>query len=55
LSVPESVAAFLDRFIVKSKLLLNYLHHLEVMELKKKRAEEKAKENQKTKSYDDYA
>ena len=44
MSDPESVAALSDKFIV------DYLNHLEVMEIKKKkRAEERAKESQKTK------
>ena len=44
LSDPESVALFADKFIVKSKFVVDYFQHLEVLEFKrKKRAEEKAK------------
>ena len=44
LSDPESVALFANKFIVKSKFVVDYLQHLEVLEFKrKKRAEEKAK------------
>jgi len=53
---PESVALFADKFIVKSKFVVDYLH-LEVLEFKrKKRAEEKAKlsRDAKDKSYEDY-
>ena len=58
MSDPESVAAFSDKFIVKAKFVVDYLKHLEVMEFKKKkRAEERARESQKTKEkvYVDYA
>ena len=58
MSNPESVAAFSDKFIVKAKFVVDYLKHLEVMEFKKKkRAEERARESQKTKEnvYADYA
>ena len=49
MSNPESVAAFSDKFIVKAKFVVDYLKHLEVMEFKKKkRAEERARESQKT-------
>ena len=57
LTDPESVAAFADKFIVKSKFVIDHLHRLEVMEFKrKKRMEEKARESRETKekSYDDY-
>ena len=33
---PESVARFGDKFIVKPKFVVDYLQHLEVIELKKK-------------------
>ena len=47
---PESLAAFSDKFIVKEKFVVDYLKHIEVMEFKKKkRAEERARESQKTK------
>ena len=58
MSDPESVAAFSDKFIVKAKLVVDDLKHLEVMEFKKKkRAEQHARESQKTrvKVYADYA
>ena len=49
-SDPESVAAFSDKFIAKAKFVVDYLKHLEVTELKKKkRAEKCARESQKTK------
>lgn len=57
LTDPESVAAFADKFIVKSKFVVDHLHHLEVMEFKrKKRMEEKARESRETKekSYEEY-
>ena len=57
LSDPESVALFADKFILKSKFVVDYLQHLEVLEFKrKKRAEEKAKlsRDAKDKSYEDY-
>ena len=53
----ESVAAFADKFVVKSKFVVDYLQHLEVMEFKrKKRMEERARESSeaKGKSYEDY-
>ena len=56
-SHPESVALFTDKFIVKSKFVVDYLQHLEVLEFKrKKKAEEKAKlsRDAKDKSYEDY-
>ena len=52
-----SVALLADKFIVKSKFVVDYFQHLEVLEVKrKKRAEEKAKESRETKdkSYEDY-
>ena len=58
MSDPESVATFSDKFIVKAKFVVDYLKHLEVMEFrKKKRAEERARESQKTKEkvYADFA
>ena len=58
MSDPESVGAFSNKFIVKAKFVVDYLKHLEVMEFKKKkRAEERARESQKTKEkvYADYA
>ena len=49
MSDPESAAAFSDKFIVNAKFAVDYLKHLEVMEFKtKKRAEERARESQKT-------
>ena len=58
MSDPESVGAFSNKFIVKAKFVVDYLKHPEVMEFKKKkRAEERARESQKTKEkvYADYA
>ena len=57
LSHPETVALFADKYIVKSKFLVDYLQHLEVLEFKrKKRAEEKAKlsRDAKDQSSEDY-
>lgn len=57
LSDPESIALFAVKFIVKSKFVVDYLQHLEVLEFKrKKRTEEKAKLSReaKDKSYEDY-
>ena len=60
LSDPESVALFVDKFIVKSKFVVDYLQHLDALEFKRKkkkrRAEEKAKlsRDAKGKSYEDY-
>ena len=50
LTDPESVAAFSDRFIVKSKFVVDFIQDLEVMDFKKKteRTEERAKESRKT-------
>ena len=45
LSDPESVAKFGDKFIVKPKFVVDYLQHLEVIELKKNwRLEERTRE-----------
>ena len=50
LSDSESVAAFSDKFIVKPKIVVEYLTHLDVVDFKKKkRAEERAKESLKAK------
>ena len=57
LSDPESVARFGDKFIVKPKFVVDYLHHIEVREFKKKkRLTERARESREAreKSYDDY-
>lgn len=57
LSNPDGVAAFADKFIVKSKFVVDYLQHREVIEFKKmKRMEEKARESRKVKekAYKDY-
>ena len=57
LSDAESVAAFSDKFIVKVSLEVDYLRHLEVIQVKKKkRTEERAKESREAKerSYEDY-
>lgn len=51
------IAAFADKFIVKSTFVHNHLHHLKVMEFKrKKRMEEKVRKSRKAKekSYDHY-
>ena len=56
LTDPTSVALFADKFIVKSKFVVDCLQHLEVLKFKRKnRAEEKAKESReaKDKSYED--
>ena len=56
LSDSENVAAFADKFIVKTSLVDEYLHHTEVKAFKKTRAEE-AKEKlrvAKEKKYEDY-
>ena len=53
----RGVARFGDRFIVKPKFVVDYLQHLEVIELKKKkRLTERARESREAreKSYDDY-
>ena len=55
----ESVAAFSDKFIVKPKIVGEYLTHHDVVDFKKKkkkRAEERAKESLKAKEkkYEDY-
>ncbi|PFX31115.1 hypothetical protein AWC38_SpisGene4053 [Stylophora pistillata] len=58
LSDSESVAAFSDKFIVKPKFVVEYLTHLDMVDLKKKkRAEKREKESQKAKekNYEDYA
>lgn len=59
LSDSESVAAFSDKFIVKPKIVVEYLTHLDVVDFKnkKKRAEERAKESLKAKEKkcEDYA
>ena len=59
LSDSESVAAFPDKLIVKPKIVVEYLTHLDVVDFKKKkkRAEERAKESLKAKEkkYEDYA
>ena len=47
LSVSENVAAFADKFIVKTSLVVEYLRHIEVKEFKKKKRAEKAKEKPK--------
>ena len=57
LSDSASVAPFADKFLVKSKFVVDYLQHLVVLEFKrKKRAEERAKESRqaKDKSHEDY-
>ena len=57
LSVPQSVARFGDKFIAKPKFVVDYLQHLEVIELKKrkKRLEERARERREARenSYED--
>ena len=54
LSDSESVAAFSDKFIVKPKIVVEYLTHLDVVDFKKKkRAEEKARESLKAKEKKD--
>jgi len=41
---PQSVALFVDKFIVKSKFVVDYLQLLEMLEFERiKRAEEKGK------------
>ena len=51
LSDSESMAAFSDKFIVKSKFIADYFQHLDVMEFKKKkRGEGKGKPENKGKS-----
>lgn len=56
-SDPESVSTFSDKLIVKPKLVLDYLHHIEVKAFRKeKREQEKATEKQKAnnKAFGDY-
>ena len=54
----ESVATFSDKFIVKLRIVVECLTHLDVVDFKKKKkAEERAKESLKAKEkkYEDYA
>ena len=52
LSDPESVAAFADKFIVKSKFVVDCLQNLEVIEFKrKKRMDEKARKSMSCQKY----
>jgi hypothetical protein len=44
-SDPEGVSAFADKYIVKPKLLLEYVKHLEVKEWKKEKKRNEAAEN----------
>jgi hypothetical protein len=57
-SDPESVSAFADKYIVKPKLVLEYVKHLEVKEWKKEKNRNETAENvkrAKEKMYSDYA
>ena len=56
-SDPESISVFGDKYIVKTKLVLEYVKHLEVKEWKKEKKRNKTEENvkrAKEKMYSDY-